>query len=62
MVLHGDTNKTIAEALGIGENSFSAKINDNGTEFKQKEIAIIKRRYNLSAEEVDAIFFAEEVS
>ena len=62
MVLHGDTNKELAECLGISEQSVSAKINENGTEFKQGEIAKIRERYNLTAEQVEAIFFAAEVS
>lgn len=57
MVLHGDTNKDLAELLGISEQSVSAKMNENDTEFKQGEIAKIKDRYNLSPVEVDAIFF-----
>ena len=57
MVLNGDTNKDLAEFLGISEQSVSNKINENGTEFKQGEIAKIKQKYNLSAEEVESIFF-----
>ena len=57
MALHGDTIKTLAEYLGISEQSLCNKINENGTEFKQGEIKAIKDRYNLSPEEVDAIFF-----
>lgn len=59
MVLHGDTNATLAEFLGITEQSVSNKINENGTEFKQGEIAKIKARYNLDSDMVDRIFFAE---
>lgn len=62
MTLHGDTNKDLAEMLGITEQSFSCKINENGTEFKQGEITKIKDRYNLSPVEVDAIFFGKKVS
>lgn len=62
MVLHGDTNKDLAEYLGISEQSVSNKANENGTEFKQGEIALIKKRYNLSAEQVEDIFFDLEVS
>ena len=58
MVLHGDTNKDLADYLGISEQSVSNKINENGTEFKQGEIARIKMKYNLSSEQIDAIFFA----
>ena len=57
MALHGDTNKDLADELGLTEQSVSCKINENGTEFKQGEIKRIKNRYNLSPEEVDAIFF-----
>lgn len=59
MVLHGDTNVTLASFLGITEQSLSNKINENGTEFKQNEISKIKDRYNLSADLVDLIFFAK---
>ena len=58
MVLHGDTNKDLADYLGISEQSVSNKINENGTEFKQGEIARIKTKYNLSCEQIDNIFFA----
>lgn len=57
MVLHGDTNRSLAAFLGISEQSLSNKINENGTEFRQGEIARIKERYNLTSEQVDLIFF-----
>jgi hypothetical protein len=57
MVLHNDTNQTLADYLDISETSVSNKINENGTEFKQGEIALIKARYSLTAEEVENIFF-----
>lgn len=59
MVLYGDTNKDLADYLGITEQSVSKKINENGTEFKQGEIRMIRIRYNLTSEQVDLIFFAE---
>lgn len=59
MVLNGDTNASLAKYLGITEQSVSNKINENGTEFKQGEIAKIKARYNLDSDMVDRIFFAE---
>lgn len=59
MVLYGDTSKDLADYLGISEQSASNKINENGTEFKLREIRLIKRRYALTADQVDLIFFAE---
>ena len=58
MVLHGDTNRDLAALLNITEQSVSAKINENGTEFKQGEIAKIKEKYNLTADQIEAIFFS----
>lgn len=63
MVLHDDTNATLAEALGITPQRLSAKINEwEGAEFTQGEIIIIKDRYQLTPEEVDAIFFMRKSS
>ena len=62
MALHGDTNKKIAEFLRISEQSISSKINENGTEFKQGEIARLKDRWGLSPAEVNAIFLIKSVS
>lgn len=59
MALYGDTNKSLAEFLGITEQSVCNKINENGTEFKQGEIMKIKARYSLDSEMVDRIFFAD---
>ena len=58
MVLNGDTNKSLAAFLGISEKSMNDKINENGTEFKQSEIAAINQRYDLSPEKTIAIFFS----
>ena len=58
MVLNGDTIRDLAIFLGKTPQSVSDKINERGTEFKQGEIAAIKERYNLSADQVEAIFFS----
>jgi len=58
MVLFGDTNKTLADYLGISEKSVNDKINERGTEFKKREIAAMKKRYSLSDEQVIQIFFS----
>lgn len=60
MKLHGDTGITLSAALGMTQSTFSGKINEkNGAEFTQGEITTIKTRYSLTAEKVDAIFFAD---
>ena len=58
MVLNNDTYVTLANALGISPQSVSNKVNENGTEFTQGEIKLIKNRYNLTPEQVESIFFA----
>lgn len=63
MKLHGDTGTSLAECIGISRSTFSAKINETkGAEFTQSEIAIIKQRYSLNPDDVDAIFFSQKVS
>ena len=58
MRLHGDTGTTLSKYLGVARSTFSAKINEtNGAEFSQNEIAKMKKKYNLSAIEIEEIFF-----
>lgn len=59
MVLFGDTIASLAEYLEISEQSCCNKINENGTEFRKREIMKIKTRYGLDCDMVDRIFFAE---
>ena len=58
MVLNGDSVRSLAEHLGITEQSFYNKLRENGTEFKQGEISKIKDKYALAASQVEAIFFS----
>ena len=63
MKLHGDNQSKLAEAVGLSLQRLNAKLNGtNGAEFTQGEIQKIKDRYDLTSEEVDAIFFNEVVS
>ena len=63
MKLHGDVGSTLARCLGRARSTFSAKINETkGAEFTQKEMMIIKARYNLTPGEMDEIFFNSNVS
>ena len=58
MALHGENDGMLAEYLGISKSRFSAKIKETGgAEFNQGEILKIKNKYNLTADEVDVIFF-----
>ena len=60
MVLNGDTNASLAEFLGISVQSVCNKINEkNGQEWKQGEMLMIKKRWNLSGEMVDRVFFQD---
>lgn len=59
MVLHGDTNRDLAELLGKTVQSVSAKMNEKGAEFTQGEIVKIRDRYNLTAEQIATIFFTQ---
>ena len=61
MILHNDTQKTLAHALGISRQSLNAKIHGR-RDFSQSEIIFIKNRYNLKAKAVDDIFFSKIVS
>lgn len=59
MALNGDNDGKLAEYLGLSRSRFSAKINETGgAEFNQGEISKIKQRYNLTADEIDSIFFS----
>ena len=60
---HGDSAKSLAQALGIAEATLSCKLNGRRNQcFSQFEIQDIIDRYKLTADEVMLIFFAPEVS
>lgn len=56
IVENGDTQTNLAVALGISLSNLNDKINGKA-DFRQNEIAAIKGRYHLTADDVDAIFF-----
>lgn len=63
MKLYGDTQEGLAAYLGLSTQRVNAKINGTGgAEFTQGEIGKIKEIYNLTDEEVVAIFFNSDVS
>lgn len=57
IVENGDTQAQLAEALGISASNLNEKINGK-VSFRQNEIAAIRNKYQLTATEVDAIFFS----
>ena len=58
MKLFGDTQETLADAIGISVQRLNAKINSTGgAEFTMGEIRVIKIRYHLISEQIDEIFF-----
>lgn len=63
MKKHGDRNEDLAKYIGISPQRFSAKLNSTGgAKFDMVEVAKIKKKYNLTAEQVDIIFLAHHVS
>lgn len=61
IVLHGDTQGTLAKALGIPESALSNRISGR-VDFRLSEINGIRKRYNLELEKTGEIFFDEVVS
>lgn len=62
MALNSDTNNSLAKHLGIAPLTISLKINNKGAEFTQSEIMSIAKKYELTAEQINQIFFVEKVS
>lgn len=61
IVKHGDTQASVADAMGISLSRFNAKVNErDGAAFDQNELKFLIDRYGLSAEETTAIFFCPE--
>ena len=58
MKLHGDNQSDLADYLGISLQRCNAKINQTGgAKFDMIEIGKIKKKYNMTAEQVDLTFF-----
>lgn len=61
MARYGDRQEDLANTLGLTASGLSVKV--NGTvDFKRNEIELIMLRYNLNPEEVQRIFFANNVN
>ncbi len=57
MVLHGDTLTSLSEYLGLTTRALCYKVNGKSP-FKDKEMKVIKERYNLTDSEVAEIFLS----
>ncbi len=63
MKKYGDTQSTLAKALSISRTRLNSKINEKqNASFTQPEIAAIRKRYELTASQIDTIFFNSSVS
>lgn len=61
MLANNDTQKELADALGLSQSGISDRINGN-VDFRQSEINQIILRYKLNMSDVREIFFDQEVS
>ncbi|MBQ0079725.1 MAG: hypothetical protein KBS66_07550 [Eubacterium sp.] len=58
LVKHGDTQKSLADALGLSLSRLNAKINArDGADFTQTEMQCIIDRYKLGPMDTAEIFF-----
>ena len=63
MIEHGDNYDSLSKKLNMTTASLSNKVNEkSGNGFTQPEILAIKGLYNLSAIQIDQIFFENIVS
>lgn len=57
MLIEGDTQKTLADYLGISESNFNSKVNGKN-EFTRNEMRAIIERYNLTDSDIRLYFFS----
>lgn len=61
MILHGETQKQLAKVIGVATSGLNSRINGKKP-FRQNEMDAIRKHYSLDANDMEAIFFANEVS
>lgn len=61
MVLRGDTQETLAKSLGLPQSALSSRI-AGAVDFRRAEIEQIAKRYELTAKDIQAIFFTNLVT
>lgn len=60
---NGDSQEILADALNMTRQTLSKKIREiDGASFNLPELKIIRKRYQLSDSQFNAIFFADLVS
>ena len=62
IIENGETQERLAEALHISPSWFNVKIHGRKADLNSREIKFISERYNLSASDIDRIFFSSDVS
>lgn len=61
MKLHGDRQADLAKALGLSLKCVNSKIhNRGGADFTRDEVEKIMRRYGMTAQDVEDVFFSSE--
>ena len=62
MKKYGETQRDLANALGISLSRLNAKINTwNGADFTQAEVEFIMNRYHMSRKEGSSIFYTKSI-
>ena len=61
MIENNDTQAILAEVLDLPQSAISARINGK-IDFRQNEINLLRKRWNLSDSDTVDIFFTDEVS
>lgn len=57
MLMHDDTQVKLAEALGLPQSAISMRMTGK-IDFRQNEMEAIRKRYQLTPDQVVEIFFA----
>lgn len=54
---NGDMMRDVAKAIGVVPATLSAKLHRAGGDFSRNDIAILRKRWHLTAEQCAEIFF-----
>ena len=63
LIQHNETQQSFAEKLGLSLSRLNAKINNTaGADFSQSEIFAIQQLWQLTAQEIQLIFFTNKLT